>query len=702
MGKSILICLIALACCRQVSAVTLTNTQEIVRGFRTSRADLQKFELTGQIVSAISTNFPHVTTIRDDAGYAPVTLSREIFRFLSPGDHVTCKGHFCQSDSEMSLPMVVSATVLSHDAVPPPPDVTPDDIYAGKCRYAIVRLTGTVIDVFQDEANAQYSFVVLSVNGSPISMPTTAIPLERLNPLVGATVSIVGRCSAYLGFGPRAKLEYEVYIESEDSIEVLVPPPDDPFAVPVFEGNVYPIIHPKSGDSMRRRISGRVAARARDNRLLLRTATGELSAVELLPDVPPPPLDAAIDAAGIAETDFYRLNLSRAVWRPSAESVPAFSAETAEASIHALYFDERGQRRFNADLNGRFVRVRGTIVDLDRKPNGNGVIYLREGDDGISVDAMATDGALNGLEPGCQVEVTGLCFAEAENWRLQAPFPHIRAMSLVLRSPGDIRVIVRPPWWTPAKLRQAILTLFLAIVLLVAYSSVLTRVIRRRTDELDRERRTREHADIKKIERTHLAIELHDSLAQSINSCTMEVEAALEIGAADVPAMVAQVEMARRSLQFCREELRNSIWDLRSDALEESTLERAILRTLTPLVNKARLAVKFAVPRDRLSDNTCHAVIKIIRELTLNALRHGRAKLVRIAGKAEADALFFSVIDDGSGFDVDNRPGVPEGHFGLQGVKERVKSLGGAFTLASEPGRGTKARVTIPLGQETA
>ena len=678
----------------------LTNAVDLARELRSEKQVYPRFELTGQLISP-RLIAGHAAVIRDKTGCIPVVFAGEQSRRLAPGDHVKCFGSVSSSGMGLKFLFVVESTVLAHGTVPPPLEVTPSDIYSGKCEYAIVRLSGTVVDVFQDEANARYSFVVLSVNGSPISMPTTTIPLERLNPLVGATVSIVGRCSSYLGFGPRAKLEYEVYIDDESDITVLAPAPKDPFDVPAFEDNVYSVIRPKPGDSLRRKITGRVEALSQGNRIQLRTAKGEISTIELLSQGIPPELGAVIDAVGIAETDFFRLNLTRAVWRPSAESVPDFSAEPIETSLHALYFDEDGHSRFDAELNGRLVRIEGTVYDLSRKPEGGGTVHLHSGDDSILIDATAVTGALDGLETDCRVSVTGLCLAETENWRLRSPFPHIRGMSIVTRSRDDIRVLARPPWWTPAKLRRAILLLLLAIVLLVAYSSILTRVIRRRTEELDRERRERERADIKKIERTRLAIDLHDSLAQSINGCTMEVEAALEIGGEDAPAMISRLERTRRSLQSCREELRNSIWDLRSDALEEPKLDGAILRTLTPLVNKTRLAIKFAVPRACLSDHTCHAVLKIVRELTLNALHHGKASLVQIAGKLEGTTLLFSVTDNGCGFDVDNRPGVLEGHFGLQGVKERVKSLGGEFVLTSKPGSGAKARVSVPIDPAT-
>ena len=63
--------------------------------------------------------------------------------------------------------------------------------------------------------------------------------------------------------------------------------------------------------------------------------------------------------------------------------------------------------------------------------------------------------------------------------------------------------------------------------------------------------------------------------------------------------------------------------DAMYQALEEKSMDKAIERTLLPYVNDSRIAVRFNVPRTRLSDNTAHMLLCIIRELVSNAVRHG-------------------------------------------------------------------------------
>lgn len=89
----------------------------------------------------------------------------------------------------------------------------------------------------------------------------------------------------------------------------------------------------------------------------------------------------------------------------------------------------------------------------------------------------------------------------------------------------------------------------------------------------------------------------------------------------------------------------------------------------------------------------------MVRELVVNAIRHGKAKSVWIAGECSNGRISFSVRDDGCGFDMASAPGPREGHFGLQGIRERVNAANGSIEIESAPGEGTKVTVSISEGE---
>ena len=148
-------------------------------------------------------------------------------------------------------------------------------------------------------------------------------------------------------------------------------------------------------------------------------------------------------------------------------------------------------------------------------------------------------------------------------------------------------------------------------------------------------------------------------------------------------------------LQSSRTELKRCLWDLRSDALGEKTFDKAIRKALGTLVTQSDVQIRFNVPRNLFDDTDAHAVLSVIRELVANAIAHGQAGRIRIAGDFTDGLFAFSVRDDGRGFDPDLAPGLSEGHFGLQGIRERVKKLKGELAVESAPGGPIRITVRI-------
>lgn len=267
-------------------------------------------------------------------------------------------------------------------------------------------------------------------------------------------------------------------------------------------------------------------------------------------------------------------------------------------------------------------------------------------------------------------------------------------------SDESARITKLPRFFTTTNVLLAFACAAVVILLVLAWNTLLRRHIERRSRELADERLLSFSSGLKVEERTRLSVELHDTIAQMLTGVSLELDAARDFAKNDEREMNRHLDIAARTLVSCRNDLRNCMWDLRNQTLDDVTMDTAIRRTLAPHLSSASLAVRFDVDRELFSDTTALSILRIIRELAVNAVRHGKATSVKVAGCIEDGRLLFSVTDNGCGFDSEHAPGVEAGHFGLQGVAERTERLNGELTIHSTPGKGTKALVSIVLRQQ--
>ena len=346
--------------------------------------------------------------------------------------------------------------------------------------------------------------------------------------------------------------------------------------------------------------------------------------------------------------------------------------------------------------DARLIRLIGTVRDTFRDERSAGFVYLvlSEGND-AAYAAFCDSSARNFAHLiGCEIAITGVCNPDEGGAR------HHYGRMLIARNADSVEILRKPPWWTPRRLLAVILALTLVLGAVLIWNLILRRQVERRSRELVSEQLARIESELKVSERTRLAVELHDTIAQNLTGAALEINTVEQTVRNDADAALRHLALAAKTLSSCRQELRNCIWDLRSLALEEGDMSAAIRRTLEPYVEDASLTVRFCVPRAIFSDSTAHTLMRIIRELVLNAIRHGQAKSIWIAGSQEAGRLLFSVRDDGCGFDPAATPGVSHGHFGLQGIRERIKKFRGTVDIRSTSGTGTKVTIGFDLPKD--
>jgi two-component system NarL family sensor kinase len=205
-------------------------------------------------------------------------------------------------------------------------------------------------------------------------------------------------------------------------------------------------------------------------------------------------------------------------------------------------------------------------------------------------------------------------------------------------------------------------------------------------------------------ERTRLAREIHDTLAQQLTGIVLQLEAAEAMqsrnrGERTRDLVVAAREQARLALQ----EARRSVWNLRPTPLEAAGLTAAVALEAERFGTRSGIAVTVrndGVPRAlALAPQSEVAVFRILQEALANAGHHSHAHLVEVELRASEGELILSISDDGAGFNVDEEglDGSTAGSFGLVGMRERARLIGADLQIASRPHGGTRVSVRVPL-----
>lgn len=196
-------------------------------------------------------------------------------------------------------------------------------------------------------------------------------------------------------------------------------------------------------------------------------------------------------------------------------------------------------------------------------------------------------------------------------------------------------------------------------------------------------------------ERSRLAREIHDTLAQGLTAITLQLETAdalLETGNVERAHPLVQQALAMTRVNL--EEARRSVLDLRAAPLEGSSLSEALEILARDYALRWNLQLQFeadAIPS--LTSRIENGLYRIAQEALTNVVRHAHAQTVRVQLQSAEDEVILTIADDGIGF---NPKKIAPGRYGVIGMNERVKLLGGELHVSSSPGDGTEIEVLIP------
>jgi len=202
-------------------------------------------------------------------------------------------------------------------------------------------------------------------------------------------------------------------------------------------------------------------------------------------------------------------------------------------------------------------------------------------------------------------------------------------------------------------------------------------------------------------ERSRIAKEMHDGLAQSLFSIVLNLEAAIQQLTTDPKGtkerLIQLQKLASRDLKGVRQ----YIYDLQPSALEKFGLIEALRKRIEEITNMYHIPINYSVIRKRrpLPPAVEGCFYRVTQEALNNSIKHAEAKEISVKLSFGKDKVTLSVEDNGKGFDVKKVLSTvkSENKLGLMGMMERVNKIDGKCSTESQLGQGTKIRAMIPV-----
>ncbi len=397
--------------------------------------------------------------------------------------------------------------------------------------------------------------------------------------------------------------------------------------------------------------------------LFIQDSSGGI-AVPAAHPVVPVQIGDAVEASGDAEFHSFSSVLRNATVRLlwSHTQVPAVAVTAAQAA--------------SGGFDAQFVETEGRLIAMRAAGAHSLVLQLDEGSQSFLalLERGSNPAVMPALRIGSRLRLRGICVTDQSFTKDEVPF------ALLMRSGGDVQVLAAPPWWSKTHVAELSAALLLVIVgIQVLYASI---------------QRSRLHAVMD--ERERLAMEMHDTLAQSFAGLGYQLEGLCEeaqLGS----SLRTQLEATLGLVRFGHMQARRNISALRPANLEQLGLAGALEQAAQRIVQGGHVSIQVITRGEqrgiplRISD----PLFRIGQEAIANSVRHGRPKSIRIRLRFGKDSLRLSVHDDGAGFHLDSdRDG-----FGLHDMQERAERIGGSFQVCSSPGRGTLVLVGAPLSR---
>lgn len=540
--------------------------------------------------------------------------------------------------------------------------------------------------------------------------------------LIGAKVDVKGTTATAYNAPLRHLISVDVYAPSVNDFVIEKPAQADPFSEPLTPINN--IAQYRAGRSMddRVHVKGVVIYQRNGEDMFIKDASGGLQIKST--EVNPLARGDVVEAVGFPAFENFLPVLEDAVFKKTAE--PRVNVLPTNAPVQEIL-----QGLHHSDL----ITIRGELLDrLEEQgtlPTGGAdlktILVLQASNLMFTAQAETTGPNLflKSIPIGSVIEVSGVCFLQSDE------NGSIKSFQVLLPTSNSFRMIARPSWLTP---QHFLITLGCAVLVIIVGTSWTIMVTKRnsqlrhligererdqielqkahdtlewrvkeRTEQLKFQISARKESEVQfkatLAERTRLAKELHDTIEQTMTGITLQLNTVNKLLQQDPGAATHHLGLIRSMMRMSRVDLRRSIWDLRSRELEQFDLYQALSLGANRIAGNAGITVEVETkgaihPLPEFIEET---LLRIGQEAVTNTVKHSGATSIKMDLEYGAQSIALEVKDNGQGFTPENCAGPDEGHFGLLGMSERAKRLGGQVLITSAHGTGTVVRVELPI-----
>ena len=261
---------------------------------------------------------------------------------------------------------------------------------------------------------------------------------------------------------------------------------------------------------------------------------------------------------------------------------------------------------------------------------------------------------------------------------------------------ASLVIVVEPPFWRTWYFIVSII----CILLLLGYLIFLQRERRRRQEVILQHKFAQRLLDLMEVERKRIASELHDSIGQELLIIKNRVILALcdLKKKKNIKDQLGEIsETASRAI----EETREISYNLRPYQIDRLGLHKAIISMISRAAQTTAIAFTTDIdPIDNVVPKEMEIhVYRVIQECINNIIKHANATTAKVSIKRWSERLIIDVKDNGKGFDIEDQRIKETQGFGLHGMIERTRLLGGYVKTESVPGKGTRILITIKTNE---